>query len=619
MKLERKWVEELIFGTERLRRFLQDSPVLPDVWLGYAKDLDDQLDLLLTPFLGVTPGELSQNLQKRLSEERQTPRWRERHANVTGPKASPRIAYNQANVVVRLWFDELIRVVLPLAPWYRELVGESGLQQMLADLSACKDGDLKEIFQHPERAKNVKPALIWLIRLIGSFELALKKPPKDDETWEKNQEDLKGMVQAFTALMIDQKKEPAIPDKPLLWSVSRNRELFMSVSRSVPAIKADAAFKLFNISCQEVSWAIIDTGIDAKHEAFLRPKSDSGDDQKEEDWGERTRVEATYDFTLVRHLLSSDPASDEEIPKALRERLEENPGDAQELRQSINTGREIDWTLLEPFIAVPHDDKYDASQIPAHGTHVAGILGANLEGPKKLKGVCPDIKLYDLRVFDEEGVGDEFSVIAALQFIRHLNAHKDFLLVKGVNLSLSIHHDVANFACGRTPVCEECERLVGAGVVVVAAAGNQGYLQYMTAKGFEEGYRSISITDPGNTEGVITVGATHSFMPHTYGVSYFSSRGPTADGRCKPDLVAPGEKVESTVPGSGNYKVMDGTSMAAPHVSGAAALLIARHPELAGQPRRIKQIICDTATDLGRERYFQGAGMVDVLRALQSV
>ena len=59
--------------------------------------------------------------------------------------------------------------------------------------------------------------------------------------------------------------------------------------------------------------------------------------------------------------------------------------------------------------------------------------------------------------------------------------------------------------------------------------------------------------------------------------------------------------------------------MATPHVSGAAALLIARYPELSGQPHRIKQILCDTATDLGRERYFQGSGMVDVLRALQSV
>ena len=59
--------------------------------------------------------------------------------------------------------------------------------------------------------------------------------------------------------------------------------------------------------------------------------------------------------------------------------------------------------------------------------------------------------------------------------------------------------------------------------------------------------------------------------------------------------------------------------MAAPHVSGAAALLMARHVELKGQPDRIKQILCSTATDLGRERYFQGHGLVDVLRAIQSV
>lgn len=209
--------------------------------------------------------------------------------------------------------------------------------------------------------------------------------------------------------------------------------------------------------------------------------------------------------------------------------------------------------------------------------------------------------------------------MAALQFVRHLNANREQLLIHGVNMSLAIPHDKANYACGRTPVCDECERVLGTGVIVVAAAGNEGYISYATPAGAAaEGYSDISITDPGNAEGVITVGATHRYQPHMYGVSYFSSRGPTGDGRLKPDLVAPGEKILAPVPGNG-AKTKDGTSMAAPHVSGAAALLLARHRELLGQPRRIKEILCSSATDLGREKYFQGQGMVDILRALQSV
>jgi subtilisin family serine protease len=123
---------------------------------------------------------------------------------------------------------------------------------------------------------------------------------------------------------------------------------------------------------------------------------------------------------------------------------------------------------------------------------------------------------------------------------------------------------------------------------------------------------------------VITVGATHRFWPHTYGVSFFSSRGPTGDGRLKPDLVAPGERIHAPVSGGdpkigGEWGDLDGTSMAAPHVSGAAAMLMGRYSELIGQPRRIKRILCENATDLGRERSFQGNGMLDVLRAFQSI
>jgi len=157
----------------------------------------------------------------------------------------------------------------------------------------------------------------------------------------------------------------------------------------------------------------------------------------------------------------------------------------------------------------------------------------------------------------------------------------------------------------------------------VAAAGNHGYKSFETKEGAYDSYAAFSITDPGNADGVITVGATHRFWPHTYGVSFFSSRGPTGDGRLKPDLVAPGERIRAPFPGDHNlggaWGDLDGTSMAAPHVSGAAAMLMARYSELIGQPRRIKRILCESATDLGRERSFQGHGMLDVLRSFQSI
>jgi subtilisin family serine protease len=286
----------------------------------------------------------------------------------------------------------------------------------------------------------------------------------------------------------------------------------------------------------------------------------------------------------------------------------------------LRAGRTLDWTQLEPLVDISlRADGTGAYRPPLHdhGTHVAGIL-AGADPDSDYHGMCPDIALYDLRVLDEKGRGEEFAIIAALQFIRYLNARADQLVIHGVNLSLSIIHDVENFACGRTPICDECDRLVASGVVVVAAAGNRGYERVVTAAGELDAYRGISITDPGNAESAITVGATHRFEPHTYGVSYFSSRGPTGDGRRKPDVLAPGERIYSSVLNSA-YGPKDGTSMAAPHVSGAAALLMARHNELVGRPARLKQILCSTATDLGRERYFQGAGMLDVLRALQSV
>lgn len=620
--IERGDLEELIYRYGGLTRFTQDSPVLPDVWFEFGKNPSGRIDLLLNPHFKASPGLVARVIQERLAAEQKSKMANKFRCD--DQRAD--IAYNQSTVVVRLCFHELIRVVLPLTPWWNKFVWTNDgreLKKFLSDkktrqiLARAVDGDMSD-----PALRTIDPQVIWMMRVIGTIGAAALGTGRG-RTKTSN-----AIVEACADLVSD-----LVPvqseHKEIVWSVTRNRLAEASIWRSTNAVKADAARRLFEISCKDLAWAIIDSGVDAKHPAF-RLRNAAG--QLEAD-PFKTRITATYDFTVVRYLLRpADQNVDDIVDTArrkrviqARKRLESHPEELSQLQKSLKSGREVDWELLKPLIQIPHEEKNYVVPEHSHGTHVAGIVAADWRtddstssGDYALKGVCPDIKLYDLRVLDDDGFGDEFSVIAAMQFVRYLNSHKDLMMIHGVNLSLSIKHDVANFACGSTPVCEEANRLVGAGIVVVAAAGNNGYLQFMTTKGPQEGYQSISITDPGNTESVITVGATHRDSAHLYGVSYFSSRGPTGDGRIKPDLVAPGEKIVSTIP-EGETKRMDGTSMAAPHVSGAAALLLARYGELIGRPTRIKEILCKTATDLGRERYFQGSGMVDTLRALQSI
>jgi len=228
-------------------------------------------------------------------------------------------------------------------------------------------------------------------------------------------------------------------------------------------------------------------------------------------------------------------------------------------------------------------------------------------------------------------MGRASNVIAAIAHVQLINGHGRDLKIHGVNLSLGHSFDPKWFACGRSPLCVEVNRLVKSGVVVVVAAGNTGYGSLQTAEGDAEGGLDMTINDPGNAEYAITVGSTHRDMPHRYGVSYFSSKGPTGDGRRKPDLLAPGEKILScAVAGSElvnretqgalcSYFESSGTSMAAPHVSGSIAAFLSIRPEFIGEAEKVKEIFTSTATDLGRDRYFQGAGLVDLMRAIQSV
>ncbi|HSG38730.1 MAG TPA: S8 family serine peptidase, partial [Thermoanaerobaculia bacterium] len=610
MLLSEKEIEYLIFGTERQRRFTQDSPVLPDVWLEYNnKGPDEPVDLLLTPYKSRQPSELFRKLRERLRAEDEIRPDKKRARQVT---------YNEAYVVAKLTLDEVIRVALPLTRWWVEYVwkGAEDLEDKTASKGnpARKDpaktlrkwqeilnehaDDLEKLIalrrsvaaaesedDFPvlgDRAEGLNPSgdLMWMIEIVGSLRARTgKTPPQHDK--EKNLEDhpvrylpsAGEIVGEILKLMNDLRFE-ALDGGHLLWAVQRNRDARNAIWKSSLAVKADAARRLFEISCKGLRWGIIDSGIDASHPAF---RHDEEPGKKHfEDWLEggkpRTRVVEAYDFTRLRALLDPEQEAPARLQKdggAILFDADErrNRKRLQAVRRQVEEGRMLDWGQLAKLIRVRLDKEYRPPRNP-HGTHVAGILGGRwrrsdgLPDDYDLEGMCPDIQLIDLRVLDDKGQSDEFTVLAALQFVRYLNGAYTKPYVQGVNMSLSLLHNVMNYACGRTPVCDECHRLISSGTVVVAAAGNEGYGSFLTSKGTSDNYRDISITDPGNAEDVITVGATHRNRPFSYGVSYFSSRGPTGDGRIKPDLVAPGEKITGPVPDYKRIDTFDGTSMA---------------------------------------------------------
>jgi subtilisin family serine protease len=366
------------------------------------------------------------------------------------------------------------------------------------------------------------------------------------------------------------------------------------ITRSISTVKVDAAHRSFTALGENITWAVVDSGVAADHSHF-------------------------------REYENIDPASP---------------------YHADFTGLASDGSALR--------DEY------GHGTHVAGIIaGARArerggtaeeltavwpelgQGGKKaelrssqidtVSGMAPKAKIVSLKVLDRFGGGMASSVITAIAHIQAINHNGRELHIHGVNLSLGYPFDPKWFACGHSPLCVEVNRLVKSGVVVVVAAGNTGYGTLLTKEGQSDASLDLTINDPGNAEYAITVGSTHRDEPHRYGVSYFSSKGPTGDGRYKPDLLAPGERIIScaakgaklVVDEAGDqtctYFESSGTSMAAPHVSGAIAAFLSIRREFIGEPEKVKQVFCSTATDLGRDRYFQGSGLVDLMRAIQSV
>jgi subtilisin family serine protease len=263
---------------------------------------------------------------------------------------------------------------------------------------------------------------------------------------------------------------------------------------------------------------------------------------------------------------------------------------------------------------------------------VAGIIAGQCEAPLpgmapatplRFAGMAPQARLYGLKVLDDDGNGRDSWIIKGVQQVAEINERAGELVIHGVNLSLGGYFDAESYGCGFTPLCNELRRLWRQGVVVVIAAGNDGLAWLVQNDG--QAYPlnlDLSIGDPANLEEALAVGSVHKSSPHSYGVSYFSSRGPTADGRHKPDLVAPGEKIVSAhhrynADDPSTWMVeMSGTSMAAAHVSGLIAAFLSVRREFIGFPDRVKQLLLDQCLDLRRDPYMQGRGLPSLMRML---
>lgn len=246
-------------------------------------------------------------------------------------------------------------------------------------------------------------------------------------------------------------------------------------------------------------------------------------------------------------------------------------------------------------------DSGSTRDLVGHGTHVASIIaGTGARSGGKFRGVATGARILNAKVLNDGGFGDDASIIAGMEWATTKGA-------RIVNLSLG-----GGDTPGIDPLEETVNRLsAGSGTLFVIAAGNEG----------ESGDSTVG--SPGSADAALTVGAVSKEDE----LALFSSRGPrVGDGAIKPDLTAPGvaitaasapgsliaDEFPSAVPG---YVTISGTSMATPHVAGAAAILAQEHPDWKGD--RLKAVLTASTAPGPYTVFEQGTGRVDVAAAIK--
>lgn len=239
----------------------------------------------------------------------------------------------------------------------------------------------------------------------------------------------------------------------------------------------------------------------------------------------------------------------------------------------------------------PYDDS-------GHGTHVSGIIaGSGAASGGRYRGVAPESAIISVKVLDNSGNGRIANVLKGLEWVRK-QREKYNIRVVNISFGTTTKDEVKD----EDRLIEAVEKLWDDGMVVIAAAGNNGPSR-------------SSITAPGNSRKIITVGAfdDSSFTDQrNSSVKYYSGRGPTRECVVKPEVVVAGANIIACSNHKNAYSIKSGTSMAAPIVSGAVARLLKEESQLT--PKQIKVRMKQCCKKINVPDNQQGWGMLDVVK-----
>lgn len=278
----------------------------------------------------------------------------------------------------------------------------------------------------------------------------------------------------------------------------------------------------------------------------------------------------------------------------------------------IDTGIDREHPDLRARIAKVSDftDDGDGRDYMGHGTHVAGIVAGSGRGSGgRFRGLSPGAELYVAKVFDRSGYAPRTAILDAIEWA--VGEEVDI-----INMSLGSALPGCDGTCH---LCRASDWAASQGIVVVISSGNEGP---------EPG----TVVCPANSRDTLSVGA----VDDSKGLAWFSSRGPTLDGRPKPDVVAPGVNIEAPRAGDTSmglprdefYTVASGTSMAAPYAAGAAALLHQLYAHYSAmeygralrlEPREMKAFLMQGSDSMGEDINDGGRGLLNLPLAVKAL